>query len=75
MKNAKRFVICSDIHGDEQDADAVASCTHSATILSLQFASSMETSGTFRNLRKGASDDEKACEPRLRLAIAGMEFA
>jgi hypothetical protein len=35
----------------------------------------METSGIFRNLRKGASDDEKACEPRLRLAIAGMEFA
>jgi hypothetical protein len=60
MKNAKRFVICSDIHGDEQDAEAVASLHAFCDDFKPTVRVINGDLWDFRNLRKGASDDEKA---------------
>ena len=60
MKNAKRFVICSDIHGDEQDPEAVASLHAFCDDFKPTVRVINGDLWDFRNLRKGASDDEKA---------------
>jgi predicted phosphodiesterase len=74
MKNAKRFVICSDIHGDEQDADAVASLHAFCDDFKPTVRVINGDLWDFRNLRKGASDDEKAHSLEDDWQ-AGMEFA
>ena len=60
MKSARRFVIASDPHGDEQDDE-----TRKALFGFIKdFRPDIRIHGgdafDFRNLRKGASDDEKA---------------
>jgi hypothetical protein len=74
MKNAKRFVICSDIHGDEQDADAVASLHAFCDDFKPTVRVINGDLWDLRNLRKGASDDEKAHSLEDDWQ-AGMEFA
>jgi len=74
MKNAKRFVICSDIHGDEQDADAVASLHAFCDDFKPSIRVLAGDLWDFRNLRKGASDDEKAHSLEDDWQ-AGMDFA
>ena len=74
MKNAKRFVICSDIHGDEQDADAVASLHAFCDDFKPTVRVINGDLWDLRNLRKGASDDEKACDLDYDWQL-GMEFA
>jgi predicted phosphodiesterase len=74
MKNAKRFVICSDIHGDEQDEKATASLLDFCKDFKPHIRVLNGDLWDFRNLRKGASDDEKAHSLEDDWQ-AGMEFA
>lgn len=57
---AKRFIVCSDIHGDMRDEEACASLIEFTNDFNPDIRVIAGDLFDFRNLRKGANDDEKA---------------
>lgn len=56
----KKFVLVSDNHGDLQDDSAVRACLNFCNDFKPDVAIHMGDNWDFRNLRRGASDDEKS---------------
>lgn len=71
---AERWVVCSDVHGDNQDSES----TNALIAFIQDFKPTIRICAgdlwDFRNLRKGASDEEKACSLEDDWE-SGIEFA
>lgn len=70
----RKFIVCSDVHGDMQDPEAVAAIHHFIADFKPEIRVLAGDLWDFRNLRKGASDDEKAAS-LVDDWEAGMEFS
>jgi hypothetical protein len=71
---AKRFIVCSDIHGDMRDEHACAMLLAFTKDFDPEIRVINGDLWDFRNLRKGASDDEKAASMAEDWE-AGIDFA
>lgn len=56
----KRFIVCGDTHGDQQDDRSVRALFDFVADFKPEIRVQLGDAYDFRNLRKGASDDEKA---------------
>jgi predicted phosphodiesterase len=71
--STKRFVICGDNHGDEQDDKSVAALFEFCGDFKPDLAVHLGDNWDFRNLRKKASNDEKS-ESMAGDYLQGKEF-